>query len=69
MCFHNDGFITTLCIQNDKKEAFCHSERSEESYTIDKSQLYRSCVYGACIRFFALAQNDKVPGMTNAWLG
>jgi hypothetical protein len=38
---------------------FCHSERSEESYKIDRSAGYLSCVHVPRRRFFALAQNDK----------
>ena len=46
------------------KQPFCHSERSEESYTTKKYPIERllynpSRVNIALIRFFALAQNDK----------
>ncbi len=49
----------------DDKTPLCNSECSEESYTNDRSAFGMGdfipiCVNMACIRFFALGQNDKI---------
>ena len=46
----NDGFDLQDFVTSEN--TFCHSERSEESYTIERSPLCLSCVHIARIRFF-----------------